>query len=86
MPWCGLNPSELLMGRKLCTTIPLTKSLLTPVCLMKFRKDNAQFKTKQKGNFDKAHRVQVQPEIPQGSEVVVTLEEQPVEGRVLQST
>ena len=86
MSWCGLSPSELLMGRKL-RTIPQTKSLLTPVWpyLPQFRKDNAQFKAKQKENFYKAHRVQVQAGLLQGSEVVVTSEAQPVKGRVLQS-
>ena len=30
-PWCNLSPAELLMGRRIRTTIPQTKELLTPV-------------------------------------------------------
>ena len=55
MPWCGLSPSELLMGRKLHTTIPQTKSLHTPVWpyLPQFRKDNAQFKPSKRRTLTK---------------------------------
>ena len=30
LPWCGLSPSELLMGRGLTTDVPVTIRLLTP--------------------------------------------------------
>ncbi len=84
MPWCKLSPSELLMGRKLRTTIPQTTKMLTPEWsyLPQFRRDNVQFKSKQKENYDQRHRVQVQAEIPNGSEVVITSENQLVDGRV----
>ena len=41
-PWCDLSPAELLMGRRMRTTIPQTKELLTPKWpyLSEFRKKN----------------------------------------------
>ena len=86
MPWCGLSPSELLMGRRIRTTVPQTKKQLTPswLYLPQFKRDNLHFKEKQKENFDKHHRVREQSEIPDGSEVVITTDKQPVEGRVVE--
>ena len=53
--------------------------------LPEFRKANLLFKEKQKENFDRGHRVWIQPEIPVGSEVVITTDhDQPVQGRVVQ--
>ncbi len=87
MPWCGLSPSELLMGRRLRTTVPQTMKLLAPTWpyIPQFKKDNLECKKKQKENFDNSHRVRVQPEIPRGSEVVITTDNQPVGGRVVQA-
>ena len=85
MPWCGLSPSELLMGRRIRTTVPQTKKQLTPSWsyLPQFKRDNLHFKEKQKENFDKHHHAREQSEIPDGSEVVITTDKQPVEGRVI---
>ena len=86
MPWCGLSPSELLMGRRIRTTVPQAKRQLIPSWsyLPQFKQDNLQFKEKQKENFDKHHRVKEQFEILDGSEVVITTDKQPVEGRVVE--
>lgn len=85
MPWCGLSPAELCMGRRIRTTVPQTLKQLTPSWsyLPQFRSDNSHCKKKQKDNFDKRHRAQEQSDISDGSEVVVTTERQPVEGKVL---
>ena len=85
MPWCGLSPSELLMGRRIRTTLPQTKRNLIPSWsyLPQFKQNNLQFKEKQRENFDKHHRVKEQFEIPDGSEVVTT-DKQPVQGRVVE--
>ena len=58
-PWCNLSPAELLMGRRIRTTIPQTKELLTPKWsyLAKFCEDNKKFKESQKRNFDRRHGV-----------------------------
>ncbi len=54
------------MGRKLRTSIPIATSMLTPQWpyLEFFKKQNKEFKEKQKRNFDKSHKVQFQPQIP----------------------
>ena len=56
-PWCGRSPAELCMGRNICSTVPQTKSLLTPqwLYLPEFRKRNADFKEKQKVQFNRRH-------------------------------
>ena len=36
LPWYGISPAELLMGRKIRTTIPLTAKQLTPQCMAVF--------------------------------------------------
>lgn len=61
LPWCGQSPSELLMGRKLHTTVPQTAMQLTPnwSYLPQFRKDYQVHKTKLKEQFDDCHRVQI---------------------------
>ena len=86
MPWCGLSPSELCMGRRIRTTIPLVMKQLIPSWsyLPEFKKDNRKFKEKQKEDFDHRHGDKEQSEIPNGSEVVVTTDQQNVPGRVLQ--
>ena len=85
MPWCGLSPSELVMGRKLRTTLPQSTKQLSPSWpyLPEFRRLNKQFKQRQKENFDHRHGTIEQPDIPSGSEVVITTDNEPVEGSVV---
>ena len=85
LPWCGLSPSELCMGRHIRSAVPQTKQLLTPTWsyLPQFRKDNSLFKKKQKDSYDRRHAVKEQPTIPNDSEVVVTTDSCPVQGRVV---
>ena len=68
MPWCGLSPSELSMGRKIRTTVPQTTEHIIPKWpyLPGFRKANTSFKGKQKKEFDSRHRVKEQVEISEG--------------------
>ena len=59
LPWHGRSPAELCMGRNICSTVPQAKSLLIPQWsyLPEFRKENADFKQKQKAQFHHQHRV-----------------------------
>ena len=87
LPWCGLSPSELSMGRHIRTTLPQSNAYLVPDWhyLPSFKSANVQFKNKQKQYLTTTmHGVRVQSEIPDGSEVVITTENTPVEGRVVQ--
>jgi len=85
LPWCGLSPAELCMGRKIRSTVPQIQSLLTPnwPYLSAFKKAHLLYKEKQKLNFDKSHRVKDQSDAPIGSEVVITTDDSPVGGRVI---
>ena len=84
LPWCGLSPAELCMGRRMRTPIPHTNKQLIPnwPYLRTFREKNIEFKPTQKVNFDKCHRVRELPPIPDGSPVWITTENQPIEGKV----
>ena len=57
MPWCNFSPSELVMGRRLRSLLPMTDNLLIPQWpyLSEFQKSNEQFKAKQKKDFDQRH-------------------------------
>lgn len=85
LPWCGLSPAELLMGRRLRTPIPQTDVQLTPTWpyLEEFKRLNQKFKERQKADYDRQHRVQELPEIPTDSEVWVTSDNTAVRGRVI---
>ena len=83
LPWCGLSPAELIFGRRLRTVVPQTKNHLTPKWhyLKAFRREDKKFKEAQKRNFDNRHRVRSLPELPAGTNVWVTTNGQPMEGR-----
>ena len=53
----GYSPSQLLMNRALCTTVPTTRSQRQPKVpnLGEVRDRDALLKTRQKQNFDKHH-------------------------------
>ena len=79
LPWCSLSSAELCMGRKIRSTVPQVKSLLIPQWsyipeFPEFRKRNAEFKQKQKAQFDRQHRVLEQDVIPDGTDGWITSE------------
>lgn len=85
MPWCGWSSAELLMGWRIRTTVPQMRKQLTPTWsyLLELTLANAKFKQLQKKGFDQQHRVQEQSEIPDGSEVVITTDKEPIDGHVI---
>ena len=80
-PWCNLSSAELLMGRKMRTTIPQTKESLTPLWpyISEFQEKNKRFKENQKKQFVKRHGVKDQGSILDNTEVWVTLETRPIQ-------
>ena len=85
LPWCGLSPAELLMGRRLRSNLPQTVEQLMPSWdfLSDFRKQDEVFKHRQKNDFDRRHNVKPLPLIPDDAEVWITTDRgQPVRGRV----
>ena len=54
LPWCGLSPAELLMGRKIRTDLPQVKNHFIPKWeyIHNFRTVDQQYKQTQKENYD----------------------------------
>ena len=70
LPWCGISPAELLIGRKIRTTIPLTAKQLTPQWpYLEFQRLDGTHKDRQKKDFDR--------------EVWVTSDAGPIPGRIV---
>ena len=63
LPWCGLSPAELLMGRRIRTDIPQVKDNLIPKWehIQKFKELDEKYKQSQKDNNDRHYRVRTLP-------------------------
>ena len=86
LPWCGLSPAELLMGRQLRANLPLLTNQLIPCWpfLKDFRDQDSEYKKKQKENYDRRHGVRSLPMLPNDSEVWITSDRgRPIPGRVM---
>ena len=86
LPWCGLSPAELLMGRRLQTDIPQPKRVFIPdwPYLTSFRAKDEEQKRQQKAEYDRRHRVKPLPPLPDDELVWVRTEDRQVPGRVVQ--
>ena len=87
LPWCGLSPVQLCMGRHVRTSLPLTEEQLTPQWsyLPDFKRLNKKLKKRQKRNFDQRHRVATRPDISDGTDVWITSGDHPVQGKVTET-
>ena len=67
----GLSPAELLMGRKIRTTVPTVPSQLQPSWpyLDEFKEKDSALKARQKDNFEKGHCAKELPELDTGNSV-----------------
>ena len=74
MPWCNLSPSELLMRRKLRSTIPQTTTVLIPgwPYLKEFKVKNRCLKEKQNIYYDQRHQTCSKTPLEDGTEVWVS--------------
>ena len=59
LPFCHYSPAQLLMGRRLCSAIPILPEALVPNWpdLKQFREIDDKYKQKLKKQFDRRHRV-----------------------------
>ena len=87
LPWCGLSPAQLLMGRPLRTDIPQVPSTLIPEWpyLTSFWQKDAEQKRKQKAGYDRRHRARSVSPLPDNQAVWVRTRDRPDPGRVIQS-
>ena len=85
LPWCNLSPSELLMGRKLRTTLPQTTIHLIPEWpfLKEFKRQNKAFKDKQETQYNRAHRTRPLPPLEGGMDVWVSSGDRKIPGQVV---
>ena len=74
LPWCGLSPAELLMGRKLRTTLPQHLKVLVPKWdyIQHFKRQSQRYKMKQAENYNQAHAVRQRPDLEIGQEVWIS--------------
>ena len=84
LPWCGLSPAELLMGRKIRTDVPQVKDNFIPEWkhLQNFRILDEKYKQTQKENYDRCHGVRTLPLLPQNQTVWVDTRGHQVPGQV----
>jgi hypothetical protein len=70
----GYSPAELLMGRKIKSTIPITLPHLTPQLPNQklFIEKEEVYRSKQKKNFDNRHGAQPLKPLPPGATVYIT--------------
>ena len=85
LPWCNLSPAELLMGRRLRTTLPQTDDQLIPKWsfIPQFKRQNCEFKERQKTDFDRRHRARELPPILSDHDVWVSAEDGTIPGKVV---
>ena len=71
LPWCGLSPAQLLMGRQIRSNVPQVTEALIPqwAYLSNFRQKDEREKQKQKADFDSRHGTRALPEIPDNTAV-----------------
>ncbi len=84
LPWCKLSPTELLMGRKIRTTLPQVRDHFKPQWpyLDEFERCNLVFKENQQRTYDRQHRVRELPDIPENTEVWVNTKGHQIRGQV----
>ena len=86
LPFCGLSPAELLMGRRIHTDIPQATELFIPEWsyLDQFSKQHKKYKAKQKRNYNRHHRVRPLPTLPDDQLVWVNTRGSQTPGRVME--
>ena len=88
MPWCNFSPSELLIGRKLRSTIPQTNTVLIPgwPYLKEFKVKNRCLIEKQKFYYDQRHQTRYNTPLEDGTDVWVSKDGDKIPGTVTAPT
>ena len=83
-PWCGFSPSELLMGRKVRTTVPQVAEHFCPnwPFLDQFYRKNQEFKKQQEKQYNRRHQTRPQLELEEGDEVWINTDSKNTRGYV----
>ena len=88
LQWCGLCPSELLMGRRIRTTVPQVTQQLIPKWpfLKTFRQTDKKYKSKQKSNYDRCHRAHSLPDLADDTPVWVRTGDSQQRGTIISTS
>jgi len=83
---CGYSPAELLMNRKLCSSVPIASVQLQPTIpdYPTLKEKGEKMREQQKANFDSRHRTRELSPLSPGDRVWIT--DQQTEGTVVQSS
>jgi len=84
LPWCGLSPAELLMGRAVGQMF-LNTQVFFRLYLKEFREMEKKYRDSQKRNHDKRYRTRSLPELPQITPVCVNMQNDQVQGTIWSS-
>ena len=84
LPWCGLSPTQLLMGRRVRSNLPQVKQQLVPqwTYLPRFRHLNNEFKRKQVRVYNRRHRAHPLSTVPDNAEVWIASDNKKTPGTV----
>ncbi|XP_065902260.1 uncharacterized protein [Dysidea avara] len=87
LPWCGLSPAELLMGRKIRTDTPEVKTNFIPhwSYIDNLKNLDQKVKLALRDNYNSRHQVKELPQLPEGQTVWVETRGQQTPGRVVQA-
>ena len=87
LPWCGLSPAELLMGRVIRTDVPQHTRAFQPdwPYLKEFRERERKYRDDQKWNYDKHYRTRSLPDLPENTPVWVDMQNGQVQGTIVSS-
>ena len=85
LSWCNLSPAQLLMGRRIRSTVPeISKNFLPEwTYLKRFREQERQYKEQQVKYHDKRHRARPLADIPDNQPVWVNTDSQQQPGRIV---
>ena len=88
LQWCGLSPSELLMGRRIRTMVPqVTQHFIPKWPFLKiFRQLDKKYKSKQKKNYDRSHRARSLPDLADDTPVWVRTDDSQQRGRIVSTS
>ena len=85
LQWCGLSPSELLMGRQIRTTLPQVAQHLIPhwSFLESFHQQDKKYKRAQKRNYDRYHKARPLPELADDTPAWIRTDNSQQSGRIV---
>ena len=88
LQWCGISPAELLMGRRIRTTLPQVTQHFIPKWpyLKTFQQLDKKYKNQQKRDHDRCHRARSLPELTDDTQVWVRTDNLQQSGRVISTS